>query len=355
MFFRLDIIQPILLFNIVIDILFVFSSIRTVDIWGKVLLVLVLVSVFIGINNNEISRRYITDILNPILFVLKIFSFKYIFEHAKTINAGAYFKKAARILLIVNFILIIVIFIMIRFFPVYIGFAPSIQLPSCQYLIMGNIFFYILAGIVVLLSGKRALLVSMIVCFLIYTILSKSKKAIYTLIVSAIIVTLSTIFLYDGFINKTKIFNKYQHSFDLLDKKNGLEEMSAGRFEEVYEITNRMSSTDYIIGKGVGFYYYVIELDGKKMEAANAHISPLGFVSKYGAIFYLFFLILYFRGIAMAIKKRKKNKVYELALYFLINAFIESFFAFNTFGLNYIPVLLGYAYTDPDKLSNKID
>lgn len=308
----------------------------------------------IGLINFELSRRFITDFTNPVFFFAKIYIFK---EYWSRNDLSSYLKYYTRFAFIGSIVLLpFVYFMFASTGSTRLAIFPPMELPFSNYLISGNNIFLLFSFVIIFLYGKRAILVGAFLTLLTYIIFVNRKNLLkYILFLVFFIVIMIQVFT---IFSDNLAVKRITYTFELFSGKddNKLNKISAGRSDEVDAIIKLMDPIDYVIGKGAGFKYYMMN-KGELEEATNAHFSPLGFLSKYGIIFTLFIYVFLYRILFRQNIKHLDNKNFLIALCTSIFIFIESFFAYTTFVAPIYPVLLGAVlyYKSNKELPKKLE
>lgn len=291
------------------------------------------------LNENEVSRRYITDFTNPLFFFTKIFVFSLYWE---TNSFDSYLKYYIKISFWGSIILLpITYFIFIDNSVSRLAIFPPMELPFSFFMQKGGLFF-LFSVLVIFLYGKRAQLVGSIFTFLIFLFVFNFKK-IHKYIPFLILGTIVFFYLLQNFTDNLavqRLTNTIDQYFESLGGQEVLANLSSGRDEEIKTILEKMKGVDYITGKGLGFTYEVQTRDYIK-EVGNVHFSPLSFLSKYGLIFTLFIYI-YIVSNMLKYKNYKWNISYISAYGTVVFVFVESFFAYALFVTPIFPIVFGY-------------
>lgn len=331
--------QAFLLVGAIFDTIIIISGFKYV--FNKKIifvLLLLIVSLFIGLYNNELSSRFVTDFTNPFYFFAKVYIFRRYWFTAD-------FKKFSKYYTIMSFVgsvalLPLTYFLFKQQGATRLAIFPPMELPFVNFM-LNNGLLLIASFIVIFFYGKRAQLVSALLTFFLYTFVIKRKHIFKYLGIMAL-----------GLVVVTYIFSAYSDNlavkrlsttldfFNDNSNKQDLDQVSAGRFNEMEAITRTMDLKDYFIGKGFGFTYSQDLKSGIK-EATNAHFSPIGFLSKYGLVFTIF---MYYFVLSIFFKTKKellKVNTYNIGLGVSLFIFFESFFAYAMFVVPIFPIALG--------------
>ncbi len=316
------------------------------------MLLLVITSFFVGIfNTPDITRRHITDLLMPLMFFFKIVIFRNLWKQKSKL---IYFRdnflpKYIRWTFLSGVILLSAFYILVKFFPMYLGLTPNFYPYIFDKLIRGSYLYFFVAIIFTFLSGKRAMLAASFLVTLIYLLFLKGNKII-TIVSISIIIIISVIILSSVDLNESSAYRKYKWTFKEISKFSTevdldiVDLISGGRIAEVKGIVKTMSWYDYIFGKGVGFTYILKSKSYEEEEEhANAHFSPISIISKYGIIFYFIFSIYVIRSIIKSrSRKNKKDMTMTLFLLYVLVVNIDFLFAYGVFTNKLYPIALAY-------------
>ena len=344
------VIHSILLSVLLIESFFLlkFSKLIKINTIGFLLLLLVFISIFTGLINNDFSRNFFLDFLFPIYFVLKISLFRQFFvkdEIRKFIKKNI--SIASKYLFIFSSLALILFYIFSYYVEIYVGNGLTTHPFLILSILSGSIFQIIMVFLIVFLSGKRALLLSSIL-IIIYSQIKIIKKIPLKFI---IITTLFSFSIYsyfaidfDNYLSIGKYIWTYdklvESEFDFNLDNEILNIASAGRLEEINAAAREMNFVDFIIGKGVGFKYDYERLDGELMSNYNnIHFTPFGLITKYGLIFFIFLSYYIFKSL-------KNFSAYGFLNIFLglyvIGLLIDMIFVYSIFIDPFLPIALGY-------------
>ncbi|MFV8413782.1 hypothetical protein [Vibrio owensii] len=303
-----------------------------------IFLFLLIPSLFVGIVNNEISRRHITDFIIPMIFISKVVIFS---DYWPKENVSNYFKYYSKVTIV--FSLILIVFVYKAFASEgasRISIFPPLELTSVFYL-YNNIPAFLLCILLVFLYGKRAQLISlMLVSFMVIFRLSANAKIIVIILLSFLSFGLFN-FISDNPENMS--VRRVTYTIENLDFSSfeAVNKLSAGRFAEVTTILNDMEPIHTFFGIGMGYSFELYTNSGELKKAANAHFTPLGLISKYGFFFtfYLYFFI--FSQVYYALFK-SKSRTTEISGYVVLFIVMESMFSYSLFVTSINAVLVGY-------------
>ncbi|MCO5949299.1 O-antigen ligase family protein [Mucilaginibacter flavidus] len=300
---------------------------------------LLLASALIGLSNNDISRRFITDFTLPFFFFVKVLVFK---KYWSTADFGKYVKVYVNLAFYGSIILLpITYYLFTSSNHSRLAIFPPMELPFANFM-LSNTFYVIISFFVILLYGKRAQLVSAIVVFLCYTFVFKRKQIVKFLFIFLVAVVVA-FYVFENY-SKNLAVSRLKNTFDLFKSEestnSNIDQISAGRFNEFETILAQMRPEDYFLGKGMGFVYNV-DTGGEYIKTSNAHFSPIGFLSKYGLIFTLFVYYFLFSIFLKTNKALLRDRNYVIALGVSVFIFLESFFSYALFVTPILPVALG--------------
>jgi len=332
--------QAFILIGAIIDMLIVFFGRKHLA--NRVVLFvlfLLIVSLLVGLmQENEISRRYITDFTNPFFFFSKIYIFSAYWKKNDFKKFIVYYTKVSFLGSIV--LLPITYFLFALAGATRLSIFPPMELPF-SYFMKNNLIFFMISFIIILLYGKRAQLLGAIVTFLLFVFyFNKKNHGTYLLLIIVCSVGLFyglTIFSDNLAVHRILYTLEQFTSAD--DNMSRVSNVASVRKLEVDSILREMNSVfDFIFGKGLGFTYY-FENTGN-YERANAHFSPISFLSKYGIFFTIF---IYSFLLSVLFKRKKKySSLYTIANITCLFVFLESFFAYALFVTPIFVVVFGY-------------
>ncbi len=313
------------------------------------LILLLLISFIVGgLNGNELSRRYITDITNPLFFFGKIFIFK---KYWSKIDFRKFIKYYIRISFWGSLLLLpLTYFLFNHAGATRLAIFPPMELPFSFYMQYNSVWL-LFSLLIIIFYGKRAQLVGALVTFLIFIALFKRKQLLkYVFILLSLFFALSLLF---SIFSENIAVRRLSSTIDIFQGEGGgvkgIDAVSAGRFDEFETVLKEMNGLDYFFGKGLGCLLDQEVRDGVK-EIGNIHFSPLSFLFKYGFVFtvfiYAFLLINLFK-----IKAAFVDSNYITAFGTYLFVFIESFFAYALFVTPILPIIIGYIMTRNKKES----
>jgi hypothetical protein len=352
--FQMSYIEYFLLFGACLDLLIVLAGFRCLFQRPMfAVLCLMVFSLVIGLLNNDLSRRFITDFTNPFFFFCKILIFKQYWENS---NFNVYIKYYTRVAVVGSLVLLpITYFLFASTGTTRLAIFPPMELPFSYYL-AGNSPTIILSLLVIVLYGKRAQLVSALFTFLLYLFFVRRDK-ILLYIFFAVLACIPAVLFLSAFSENLaiqRLNTTIELYFEEESNDENLNRLSAGRLDEFKTITEEMDLKDYALGKGLGFTYVKNLRDGDK-EATNAHFSPLGFLSKYGIVF-TFFIYIYLGNIIFKLNTRLfKSKKYLVAAGVCMFVFFESFFAYAIFVTPIFSVALGVMLAETSLLKGRFN
>ena len=336
-----------LILSIVIDSLLILSYINKIKFNKLEILLIFLIfnSLLIGVINNHLNfgRQFLTDLLFPLFFILKISLFRNIFKRKDAIS---FIKKnlafACRLLLIFSFISLFVLFL----FKDDINYIGN-SIYTSPYLIISflksfnlKVLFTILINV---FSGKRAILLASIIIVLFGYLFIKRKFPFSVILTISLSIFFIFTFIFDNADN-SKILGKYITTYENLMKNDldnkFLDIATAGRYGEIIGVLEQINSINFFIGSGVGFTYNYVKISGDLIEYHNnVHFTPLGLISKYG---FIFFFLIYIYMIKNLIKIKSYNLIYVFFSLYIIGLIIELFFAYHIFIDPFLAIAIGF-------------
>ena len=354
--FREVVTQIYLSFYFLIDLIFISYGILKFSLRFKaleiILIILILASTFkiLVANSLPLSRRTITDIINPLVFIFKISIFRSIFYNDKQV-IYSFIRKSSTLFLASTILTVLLFFVMSRIGVIYIGLTPPIEVPYVNSLFNGGIMSVLISLSLIIFSGKRSILIAAVLCFLYYHFFLKQKNRLIKLTLLTIAIILS-ITIFPLIINsKNAALEKYVYTIqtiieadiDLNDEESIkiLDVVSAGRIAEILSSTNNSSTVDILFGKGPGYTYkyYGLNTEQENLGYSNVHFTPVNFLTKYG-LFFSFFIFYYI--LSTIFMSESVGHYRKLITLILLMYLIEMLFAFNIFVEPLIPLCLGY-------------
>lgn len=286
------------------------------------------ISILIGVFYNNItfdnSVASIFGIINPILMMnlsrvyLKNTSLENVNLHLKTV-----FKIYIPITILSYLAYYFFHYIAHRY--VYYGFQTNWQFASAYLLYSGKYILGFFGVFLVLISGKRATLITTLIPY-INKALSLLKKVS---VKNFFIITLLTIILVVLFSHayKAGYLRRFESTFEMnINDPESLRAGTSGRSDEVILIAKELREyTPFIfMGKGLGATYEVVGKD-YSIEKNFSHIAPAHFTFQFGIIFTI---LLYFFFFQLSIKGFFRHRD-DLFYNFFLVVFIGSFFGGN--------------------------
>ena len=339
-----------------LDIYYIFTNYRTIKL-NKIeitLIFFIFLSILIGFKNSlEINRRYLTDVSNPLLFILKISLFRkiFLFKHNRLL-LQIFLNKISFSLFKIGLVSIFLFFILSFFKSMYAGLTPTTHLYFILNLIKLNYRNQFFSFLLIIFSGKRALLVSSILIFFLFQIYIKKngKIFLYSFLFITILALLISFLKLDD--ENGSAIEKYKYTYDLIvDNIDNIQidsevfnKITAGRASEVVGVLEVMNSSDYFTGKGIGFTYtYYSQTENEDITGyANLHFTPLSLISKYGLIFTLILYAYIFKSLHRFNSNSKYTLFFTL---FVIGSLIDMLFAYSIFVDPLIPLSIGFLYS----------
>jgi hypothetical protein len=339
---------------LILDLVFILSNFKHIkfDFIILVLVLLVVLSLIIGLYNNEFSRKTITDFAVVVIFLLKIILFKnFILKDYKLIKRVfdrfmPYFIYSATLT-----ISLFLIFSQIKF--IYAGLTLQLLPYFTNSLFIGSLLKIFYTIVLVFFSGKRASLLSFLLVFILFFLNKYSIKI--KLVVGIFLIFLFSIIarVFVDFESVNPSIDKYKSSLDQFDDFNLFESfdiddpvldvLSAGRTSEINSVFNTLSPFHYFFGKGCGFVYtnYRISQDEFMFNYSNVHFSPLNILSKYGAVFFIFFYLFLLKFLF----NNNPSDFVICSKYIVIGYLFESLFSYLFFVDMLFPLFIAISQT----------
>jgi hypothetical protein len=339
-----------------LDIYYIFTNYRIIKL-NKIelsLIFFIFLSIIIGFKNTfDLNRRYLTDVSNPLLFILKISLFRKIFLNKyNRILFQFFLNKISLSLFKIGFISIFLFFLLSFYKSMYAGLTPTTHPYFILNLIRSNYRNQFLSFLLIIASGKRALLLSSVLIFFLFQVYIKKNGKIF--LYSFLFIIILGFFI--SFLNlddeNGSALEKYKYTYDLIvdniDKiqvdSDVFNRITAGRASEVVGVLDVMNSSDYLLGRGIGFTYtYYSQTENEDITGyANLHFTPLSLISKYGLIFTLILYAFIFKSLHRFNSNSKYILFFTL---FVIGSLIDMLFAYSIFVDPLIPLSIGYLYS----------
>ena len=342
-----------------VDSIFLVSLIRYIKIKyiELFLLLLIFLSLIIGLINNDFSRSFIVDFINPIYFILKIALFRNFFSKDEVIKfVKENISLASKYLFIFSFLTIILFYIFSTIDNLYVGNGLTTHPFLILSILSGSIYQTILVFFIVIISGKRALLLSSIF-LIIFSQVKIVKKIPYKFLIIITVFSFSFYSYFSADLDEYLSLGKYIWTYDKLVESefdfnldNELINLaSAGRLGEINAAVNKMNFFDFIIGKGVGYKYDYIDLYGEIVQNYNnLHFTPIGLILKYGFLYFIFLFYYILKNLKNIANYGYLNIFFGL---YLIALLVDMMFAFSIFIDPFLPIALGYL-SIPKKIKN---
>jgi hypothetical protein len=287
----------------------------------------ILSMLLIAVNDVDYKISYtLTDVIMPIFFIAIISLFK---------NNNFSFDSRGFIFSIFFYFSIFILTIIIaQNIQLSYNSLASIQIVFVlSYLLVFNIYFRALLLIIfIFLSGKRGVFAG---AFLSLGIFSHAK---YKGLFYAFVLLVATFLMFlnlDEVVSSMGILKKFNYE-NFSNADIGYMEFFLG--PRYYEVKGSMSNLLdnpllFLTGNGSGFFYYSEHPSEGYITRHNVHISPIGILTTYGAIYaiilYAYLIKVLFRAINKIQQSRNKWQV-VWSLYF-IAAFLNSFTVYSIF------------------------
>jgi hypothetical protein len=295
------------------------------------------------------SRRIVTDLSNPIMFILKIALLRKCLRE----NDDLHFvlKRFSKYLFFASLFTIIAFILLSRSRSIYIGLTPPIELPFVLNLLNGSYLKVFYALLLTLFSGKRSILLASIIVLIFYFFFIHKKYRVLKSIAVIIMILAFSAMIPNLLTSESSAVQKYmftittlleseinlgsEESFDIIDRVSG------GRFSEISYSLQSFSKLDYIFGKGPGYTYNfeVTVSDFAESDYSNVHFTPVNLFSKYGIVFTISFFYYLFSSLFKKTGNDRNSIFFKLLFTMYL---IEMLFAFNIFVEPLIPFCMGY-------------
>lgn len=224
----------------------------------------------------------------------------------------------------------LVFFIFVYFFMyksgilTYFGISTYMGYYVSLFSSQGNVLLAVFSLLLIVLTGKRAILISGMIVLIIYLFMDRERKNITIFLIktmSTILIPISIYYLYqygflDRFYNTINVDITSEHSLYLA---------TGGRSEEILSLINHViKEKTWLIGGGFGesFYINTSLTDDTLRSIHYSHMSPLYFVLIYGVpfsiIMYMMFIYYIFKSLMI--------KIRTFYFYMYIMLFITTFF-----------------------------
>lgn len=231
-------------------------------------------------------------------------------------------------------------------FHFYYSLTPDITFGFAHSIVYGNMmktFLFLMAGF---LSGKRMLIVGLLV---IAALAYKKYIASIKTLTMILLVLVGFIYLVENEyafapLSKLTIFSKYD--IDKSNLGNTISTVDRHRYDEFMSITSSMDSADFLFGKGYGFRYQLFdEQFGYVLDdtITNSHFTPIGIISKFGVIGLIIFYTLFIMATIKAFHYRKKSKQLYVVFLCLFSYLVQANFAYILFQTPVFALLLSYS------------
>ena len=299
------------------------------------------ISIVLAFYFNNLPSTKTLSHLYTIFMAIFGFSFGYHFAKNYTIDIASKVKKYMSYLFWASFLLLLVYFYghYISGQIAYFGFDTELQLNFSFFLAQGQIGMSIFSFILVLFSGKRSPLITMVVLLFVYILkfinFKKAKNIVLATLLSFSLLSVFYVGSNQGF------FWRFENIVNVnIEDEESFYNATSGRSAEFIGLFNHMNSVPlrWYLGSGLGGSYYIDIIRGDYQERFQhyTHLSLLSFIFLFGIPFVLL-LLSYIFFILFKNFKHINNKYY-LAL---ISTFIGTFFGAGMLVDSIFWVLLG--------------
>jgi hypothetical protein len=337
-------------FNLFILLIFIkkkfFNKINALEFMVIIIPILLLpISIF----NGQINHHLIVDILKPLLFVVTIVFFK-------NVNLKSLLNSKNLVSYMTFFYIscILSASILIFFYIFKGGFYLSatsslILIPIFYFYFKKNFSRFFLGIIVIINAGKRAVLLSFIISYLILFLSKiKSLKQLIFYFSSFIIIIFSVWILFiNGYLDDILMVKKITTAINLVEDKSFIYAFGGRAEEIIYSLSFFFENPlFFLVGAGPGYVYNMNSAFGLELKNVHGvHFSPVGIFTIYGPMFFLLLYYYLFKQLKKSYKVLKsyngKNPLVKTAALFIIANFIASFTAFSIFTPIYFAIFIG--------------
>jgi len=282
-------------------------------------------------NNKSMDIKIISQIYG---ILMPIFSVSFGIHYAKNngIKIYPFINNIFKVYILVNIVLLLTYFYFhyVVNSITYFGFQVNWQIISAYLISQKKILLFFLGIIFVILSGKRATLITSLIPFLSYykyiMKLDFKKKFILSVMILLITYNITNYLIDEGF------FRRYEAllNFDITDSRVTFLATS-GRWQEIESVFMHMNNRpiSWLIGNGFGDKYLsVINVSGFEYQQElkhYVHFTPASYIFVHGIPITILIFALILRLIVLGWKKCHLNFFY---LCFLVSI-IGSFFGAN--------------------------
>lgn len=240
--FQNNLAENILIVSILMDLIIIITNKKKAanSVVFFIIIMLTLSCVVGLLNDNELSRRYITDFTNPLFFFAKIFIFAAYFDNTKFESFINYFRKVA---FWGSIALLPLTYFLFRYAKASrIAIFPPMELPF-SYFMSNNILFMMVSLIIIMLYGKRAQLIGAVMTFFIFIISFRKKSLVKYLIITLLCLGMLS-YIFNEYKDNIAV-RRFTYTFEQLeDSDNGntaVVEIGGSRFTEVESIMKEMN------------------------------------------------------------------------------------------------------------------
>lgn len=288
----------------------------------------------------------VSDVLLPALFIFKVALIIRLLPGLHDLEGEV--RLLVRWLLLGSVIQIVIFLTIGRFYGAYAGIAVPVTLPMADALARYAPALGLLSIVLILASGKRAILLSALAAFgaLILGARRRFLTAGAMAVVLLIFVAIAPLFedttrKFDATLSATEELAEMAERGPgaILDEdiRAGFYLATAGRSEEFYGLISEMRPVNYVVGLGAGFTYGYAHSDGEVTGYSNSHFSPLSLTYKFGILFCIAFYWFVFGTTFRLI--RSGVALGRLTGFALLMFGIQSVFSFNLFAESLLPVV----------------
>lgn len=262
--------------------------------------------------------------------MMPIFSVSFGVYYAKYIGVEitSFLKNIFKYYIFVN-VLLLVVYFFLHYSAgsiSYFGFQVNWQLISAYLISQGRLFLFAMGLILVVLSGKRATLVTSVLPFL--SVIKEGYSFGRTNIILLVIALVIASAIGGNYLYREGYFRRFEDtlSFDINDDRATFLATS-GRWQEIESVFRHMNERpiSWVTGNGFGDKYLsVIDVHGFQYYEEYkhyAHFTPVSYIFIHGLPFTLMLFYLLFRIIYKGWKKYHLNFFYLCLLVSIFGSF----------------------------------
>lgn len=328
-----------------------FSIMASIYTICEVLLLLIpFLDLVIGFVNEQVGRDFFSDFFNALTFVLILMYYR---SHPNCVSRSDLHYLARWELIGTIFSLVTYkIFPLIGYPIKSVGMVSNFLLFPLSYFLAYKSKWWIATAIVILIGGKRGVMISagVIICY--YLAFDKRRGGRSVLAIVSI-----TIFLFAGIYftkspeNIALLPSNMQRVAQRFMRVNPFSEYmdlhSDGRLDEIEGALRKfeLNPINILFGKGNGYVYNTYHDGQLSVENNhNVHFTPVSFLTRYGVIYMIAFYIDYIWILIKSTKiiRRKENHQFIMCItLYLVGTFIDQFTVFLPYSDYQFMICLG--------------